>query len=484
MDKEKYGDIPAEKFRFVNRDDVILDKPPETKPQGNFRRIFSRFMKFTPAVVSVIILLIIGLYSIVVPMIYPDAVSEHDLAYAYALPKLGDLDLGFWNGCTDRTLNIQRYDLYSSIPGAVRKVYYSTLESYPDGDKPTYRVSVDSYAAVGFKLLSVDKDEYERIKAYESSSGKQVLYPLRDTDKVKCQAYGANENAWFLTDEKGIALRGPDGQLQNIYLTDPTSPDGYMYAQSRQNGSHYTIRVLYREYYNFEHGKYASFLFGADEFGYDIFVRLASGGRVSLSLSVGAALINLILGIIIGAIEGYYGGAVDLLIERFKDIVFSVPSVIFITLFQLYIGASLGALPAMFICFIFFGWAPVSSTVRAQFYRFKGREYVLASRTLGASDRRLIFKHILPNASGFIITSVVLGIPGIIFGEATYTYLGIVNLNSKDMTSIGTMLENGQSTLSSYPHCVLFPALLLSVMLICMNNFGNGLRDAVDPVSK
>lgn len=145
------------------------------------------------------------------------------------------------------------------------------------------------------------------------------------------------------------------------------------------------------------------------------------------------------------------------------------------------INVFMGSMFAMFFCFIFFGWISTSSTVRAQFYRFKGREYVMASRTLGAKDSRLIFKHILPNASGFIITACVLSIPYTIFSEATYSYLGIVNLNAKTTTSLGSMLQNGQATLSTYPHCVFFPAVFLALLLICFNIFGNGLRDAFNP---
>lgn len=169
------------------------------------------------------------------------------------------------------------------------------------------------------------------------------------------------------------------------------------------------------------------------------------------------------------------------MMERLKDILYQIPSLVFMTLFQIYFAQKLGSLFAMFICFIFFGWIGTSSTVRAQFYRFKGQEYVMAARTLGAKDSRLIFRHILPNASGFIITSCVLTIPYTIFSEATYSYPGIVNLNSKTLTSLGSMLENGQQTLSTYPHCVFFPAIFLSLLLICFNIFGNGLRDAFNP---
>ena len=116
-----------------------------------------------------------------------------------------------------------------------------------------------------------------------------------------------------------------------------------------------------------------------------------------------------------------------------------------------------------------------------QFYRFKGQEYILAARTLGASDARLMFKHIFPNSLGTIITSSVLVIPGVLFSESTLTYLGIVNLDSSTMTSIGTMLANGRQFLSSYPHIIFFPALFISLLEISFNLFGNGLRDAFNP---
>lgn len=255
----------------------------------------------------------------------------------------------------------------------------------------------------------------------------------------------------------------------------------YAYYSLKMNGTSYQIRTLYSNWYLYQNGKQACFLFGADEYGYDICVRMAAGARLSLTVSVMAAIVNLILGIIIGALEGYYGGAFDLILERVKDILYQIPSIVFMTLFQIYFARKLGSMFAMFICFIFFGWIATSSTVRAQFYRFKGQEYVMAARTLGAKDSRLIFKHILPNASGFIITACVLEIPYTIFSEATYSYLGIVNLNSKTLTSLGSMLENGQQTLSTYPHCVFFPAIFLALMLVCFNIFGNGLRDAFNP---
>ena len=135
----------------------------------------------------------------------------------------------------------------------------------------------------------------------------------------------------------------------------------------------------------------------------------------------------------------------------------------------------------LLFAFISTGWVNEAASVRMQFYRFKGQEYVLAARPLGAKDRRLIFKHIFPNALGTIITGSVLSIPGVIFTESMLSYLHIINLETSALTSIGTMLSNGQGYLSTFPHIILFPALFISILEISFNLFGNGLRDAFNP---
>ena len=116
-----------------------------------------------------------------------------------------------------------------------------------------------------------------------------------------------------------------------------------------------------------------------------------------------------------------------------------------------------------------------------QFYRFKNQEYVLVARTLGARDSRVMFKHIFPNSIGTIITGAVLTIPGVIFSESTLSYLGIINLQTSALTSVGTMLSQGQGYLQTFPHIILFPAIFISLLMISFNLFGNGLRDAFNP---
>ncbi|MGM9602761.1 MAG: ABC transporter permease [Faecousia sp.] len=474
--------IASEEFAFVQTDQRIYDKELETKPIGFLHDAMIRFCRNKGSVVCAFILLCMVIFAVLTPIISNYAVSEKDGYYSYALPKLScRFDLGFWNGCSDKQVNQQSYDYYSAIPGAIAKEYGTEEKNVANRMQTMYNISLDSYAKVGFVNVNLTPSEYQAALDYQEQTGIQLFYPLIDESKINCVVYKTDSNAWFLTNAKGVAIRDADGQLQNIYLKDESSPDGYAYYQLKMNGSSYQIRTLYSSWYEYQTGKEACFLFGADEFGYDICVRLASGARLSLTVSVLAAIINLVLGIIVGALEGYYGGAFDLVMERVKDILYQIPSLVFMTLFQIYFARKMGSMFAMFFCFIFFGWISTSATVRAQFYRFKGQEYVMAARTLGANDARLIFKHILPNSSGFIITACILSIPSTIFSEATYSYLGIVNLNSKTMTSIGSMLQNGQQTMSTYPHCVFFPAIFLALLLICFNIFGNGLRDAFNP---
>jgi oligopeptide transport system permease protein len=147
----------------------------------------------------------------------------------------------------------------------------------------------------------------------------------------------------------------------------------------------------------------------------------------------------------------------------------------------MHLAAKVGALVSLLFAYVMTGWVGMAARVRMQFYRFKGQEYILAARTLGAKDRRLIFKHIFPNAIGTIITGSVLSIPGVIFSESTLSYLGIISLETSSMTSIGTMLANGQGYLSTFPHIILFPSLFISILMISFNLFGNGLRDAFNP---
>ena len=216
---------------------------------------------------------------------------------------------------------------------------------------------------------------------------------------------------------------------------------------------------------------------------------LAVGTRFSLLLGVGISIINFVIGLIWGAVSGYYGGTTDLIMERITDIISCVPTIVILNIASVQftnnadLKTSIGQggiiILAFLLAFVYSGWVGVAGTTRMQFYRFKGQEYVLASRTLGAKDPRLIFRHILPNAAGTLVTSSVLMIPGVIFGESTLSYLGVVNFTTSGLVSIGSLLNEGsRATLNTYPHMLFFPCLVISMLMICFNLFGNGLRDA------
>ena len=263
--------------------------------------------------------------------------------------------------------------------------------------------------------------------------------------------------------------------------------DNYLYSYARPTEGTYELRVNYYEYYRYYHAAVLKdgisepfFLFGTTNTGQDIFVCLASGARFSFIMAIVVAAVNMIVGAIYGAIEGYYGGKIDLVMERIVEILSAVPFMIVITLLKYHMGGSSQVL-ILFIAFFLTGWIGESGTVRMQFYRFKNQEYVLAARTLGAKDWRIMFRHIFPNSLGTIVTGSVLVIPGMIFSETSLSYLGIINLNSGSLTSVGTLLATGQPYLITYPHMILFPAIFISLLMLCFNLFGNGLRDAFNP---
>lgn len=222
------------------------------------------------------------------------------------------------------------------------------------------------------------------------------------------------------------------------------------------------------------------FILGTDASGFDLFKRTFVGMRTSLILGVLVAVIVLTFGIVWGSISGYFGGNVDLLMERFTDILGGVPFICVLTLCILHFGTGFGV---FLMAFCLTSWIGTAHTTRTQFYRFKGREYVLASRTLGAKDSRLIFRHILPNALGTVITRSVLMVPIVIAGEASYAYIGL-RMSSSNMHSFGVMLSSNQTYLAVYPNLIVFPAIIMALMMITFNLFGNGLRDAFNPSLK
>jgi oligopeptide transport system permease protein len=200
-------------------------------------------------------------------------------------------------------------------------------------------------------------------------------------------------------------------------------------------------------------------------------------------LGVSTFIVNFTIGAIYGAIEGYYGGVTDLIMERISDILADIPFIVLASIvnIQLISTNKMSPFGAIVFAFVLTGWIGPAYRLRTQFYRFKNQEYVLAARTLGASDARIMWKHIFPNTLGTIITASVLTIPGTIFTESMLSYLNIINLNQGSITSLGTILATGQQYMTTYPHIIIPPCIVISLLMISFNLFGNGLRDAFNP---
>lgn len=220
-------------------------------------------------------------------------------------------------------------------------------------------------------------------------------------------------------------------------------------------------------------------LMGTDYLGRDLCTRLFRGTRISLYIAFVSVITNVFIGVIYGAISGYYGGKVDLILTHIAEIMDGMPYVVVTILFMLILGAGISSL-ILAMCIT--GWIGTSRLIRAQFYRFKEREYVLAARTLGVRDITLIFRHILPNCIGPLITRAMIAIPGAIFSESFLAYIGLGIAPPEP--SIGILLSDGQKVLLQYPYQTFFPAVLISVLMIAFNMFANGLRDALDPTKR
>lgn len=502
-------EISSEKFVFVNDKNKLKDKELSTKPVGYFKDAWNRFKKNKGSIVAAIIIGLLVLYAIIAPMISPYEVSTKDTYYQYTLPKNSLFDamgMNFWDGCSKEDLNEQLFTYYSAIgeetgQEVIKNGKYKIVEKENLGKRKIkyYRVRLDSYHKAGVVYKDVSQEEYELIQKYQNETGIQVIYPITDRHLRPATPQDENDaNFWYATEEKNgktVAVL-ENGKFQNIYKSY-TGNDGYdsirvegsdkKYDYALINQTGYQVRINYYEYYIFNHSYVLddgidepSFLFGTTNSGQDIFTCLASGARFSFILAIIVAAVNLVVGAIYGAIEGYYGGKVDLLMERFVDILSAVPFMIVITLLKYHMSGSNQVL-VLFISFFLTGWIGMAGRTRMQFYRFKNQEYVLAARTLGATDKRIMFKHIFPNALGTLITSCVLIIPSMIFSETSLTYLNIINLNTDNRTSVGTLLANAQPFLVSYPHMVLFPAAFISLLMLSFNLFGNGLRDAFNP---
>ena len=537
MEMKNINNIPAEKFRFSQRSDLNHDSKFDTKPVSYFQGAFRRFSKNKGAVVGGVVIVVLVLFAIIVPFFTPFNPAYYDMVYAYVTPKnewFASQGFDFWDGCREKNTGyvgyLKDYALASETGREVIKRGEYTTNVDADGGV-TYSYRYDTYYGVGFgKYKIISLEEFEDIQRYQDETGRQVLYPIvKYSDRPTLEKNKYDANIYYVTENPKASIIRPkldeDGnvipnywkveaseELATVAKYHSTRLEGeegvsdkvgvgvdkdgnviyedrqYYYVYGRLVDGGVEVRAEYYEYYTYQHTQVKKdgigeplFVFGTTDTGKDILACLAYGARFSFIFATVVVAVNFIVGVIWGSISGYFGGKTDLSMERVRDILGAVPTMIVITLLKYHMGATSQAL-VLFIAFFATGWMGMAGLTRMQFYRFKNQEYVLAARTLGARDTRIMFKHIFPNGLGTIVTSIALAIPSMIYSETSLSYLGIINLEAGNTTSVGTLISAGQKSITANAgYVAIFPCMFLVLLMLSFNLFGNGLRDAFNP---
>ncbi|KXG74476.1 Oligopeptide transport system permease protein OppC [Fervidicola ferrireducens] len=216
--------------------------------------------------------------------------------------------------------------------------------------------------------------------------------------------------------------------------------------------------------------------FGTDSLGRDLWARTWMGARVSLMIGFVAALLNAVIGVLVGGISGYFGGKIDLVIMRFVDIMYAIPYMIIVILMMVVLGQ--GIMP-LILALVVGGWLGMARLVRGQILQLKEQEFVLAAKVLGASHARIIWRHLIPNTMGVILVNLTMSIPGAIFSEAFLSFIGLGVVPPQ--SSWGQLAAYGAQTFRIYPYQLFIPAFFISTTMLSLNLLGDGLRDALDP---
>ncbi|MBE6894697.1 MAG: ABC transporter permease, partial [Ruminococcaceae bacterium] len=216
---------------------------------------------------------------------------------------------------------------------------------------------------------------------------------------------------------------------------------------------------------------------GCDHLGRDIWVRIWMGARVSLTIGLAAAVINLCIGALIGGISGYYGGKLDMFIMRLIDVLYGIPSLIITILVMVALNKT--GMITLIIAMVIVGWIGVARMARGQVLQLKEQDFVAAAKVMGVPDFQIIVKHLLPNLIGYFITSMTMAIPGAIFQEAFLSYIGL-GITPPDC-SWGVIAKEGIAMMRVAPHEVIVPAFFICTTMLAFNLLGDGLRDAFDP---
>ena len=358
----------------------------------------------------------------------------------------------------------------------------------------TYKQQIRGSEALGLSHYSLE--DKQAIHAYiEEHTGTGVLSPDEAVEQARAEA-GASGKKLSRVEEARIraqaSVNADNTQAEEETITESQAakelglkkkPFGYSDKELERKAAGEKV---------FPH------IFGTDDQGRDIMVRVMVGTRVSITVGICAALLVLVIGALYGSISGYCGGVVDTVMQRIVEIIYSIPEMLIILLLSATLKPALEQfqnsgngifqklvtilgpnLISMFIAFGLLYWVTMSRIIRGQILQLKQQEYVTAARALGAKGGRIIRRHLLPNCIGQIVTTTFLQIPSAIFLESFLSFVGVGV--SAPLTSLGSMCSEALSGLNTYPYRLFIPAVILSLMILSLNLFGDGLRDALDP---
>lgn len=243
--------------------------------------------------------------------------------------------------------------------------------------------------------------------------------------------------------------------------------------------SHHYKTVVYEDQYQTPSWKH---LLGTDAHGRDLYVRCLIGGRISLAVGLIGTIVSVIIGVSYGAISGYIGGRLDDLMMRFVDVLYGLPYILFVVLIMSFIGRDISPAQRIIAMFVALGavqWLTMARIVRGEVVALRDREFIEAARAQGASTFRIIFKHIVPNLAGVVIVYSTLTVPMIMLQEAFLSFLGLGV--GTEIPSWGSLIQDGVQDMEAYPHLIIIPGAIFTIILFALNFVGDGLRDALDP---
>ena len=400
-----------------------------------------RLRRNKTALLSMVIVLVVILSAIFVPMFWPYSYEEQNLMYANIPPEL------------------EIYDL-----GGDRYVYITNDYKSIDTDDKGHLLGATS-------LLKDDKTN--RTYLYEVN-GKELLVD-----------YGVyfRANAEFIQQEAihkdGSPIAVSEVEYLKTYFGDD-APETVTVREAERILENKLER--YHVYYDGQQIHPAktvlnkTYIWGTDSLGRDLFIRVVFGARVSLLVGVVAALVNLVVGVLYGGIAGYFGGSVDNVMMRIVDTLSSIPMMLYVILIMVVFGSGLHSI---ILAMGLTNWLGMARIVRSQVIGMRDQEFISAAILLGVPTRKILIRHLIPNAMGPIMVSLAMQIPGAMFTEAFLSFIGLGV--SKPQASWGSLANAALPSLYTNPYQLFYPALIMSITILALNLFSDGLRDSLDP---